>query len=328
MSRNIGGIVGCPTDPRTFKKSDRIADNRVFLGVEIELEDVLHFNSVYFRKHPFWTIVNEGSLRNNGREYVMEAQLPRERVPLRGKDVVDALDYFDRVVKKYSEEYSPPKATERTSIHIHIDVRDLSKEELVSFILLYTSFEPVFYSIFGAGREDNPYCKPISTEECSIRISEIIRSESDGSLFDTISRGSKYDACNILSICKRGSLEFRLHRGTYDTSVILVWINLLLMLRKYACSENFDMKDLPERASQLGMSDFLKTVFGEYADHILVDAIEDDILKGIRIAQDMLIYGDLDIDHKKYKSSSNGKRAGEASILHKFADANERSVYL
>jgi len=325
----IGKIVGCPSDPRSFKTSPRIVDNSTFIGVEIELENVGNFGSSYFRDSSFWSIVGEGSLRNSGREYVMQVKLKHEYVPICGKDVVTALDFFDSVVKKYIDnEGITPKATDRTSIHIHIDVRDLSKEQLVSFIILYTIFEPVFYSLFGKGRENNPYCKPISTEECLIRISEIIGSDSEREIGHALSKGNKYDACNILSICERGSLEFRLHEGTYDSELILNWINLLLILKDHACKEQFDISNLPEQASQLGMSDFLKLVFGKYTDNILENAVEADILRGIRVAQDMLIYSGLEDSSKKYNTSSNGKRAGEDSVLHGFAKANKRSVYL
>ena len=67
MKVPIGEIVGHRSDPRTFTSSPLLVDNKVFIGVEIELEDVEGFDERYFKATPFWKIVREQSLRNNGR---------------------------------------------------------------------------------------------------------------------------------------------------------------------------------------------------------------------------------------------------------------------
>jgi hypothetical protein len=89
----------------------------------------------------YWLIKEDHSLRNRGMEFVFKE-------PLFGKDVLSALDAFLTWQKKTKLQTSV-----RTGLHVHLDVREMSSDDITSFVMLYTSLEPLIYKWVGDNRE-------------------------------------------------------------------------------------------------------------------------------------------------------------------------------
>lgn len=329
----LSQVTGFNADVRTYGTTSRLVDSNVDLGVEIELENLEEFNK-YPLKHHFWHVTEDGSLRNYGREFILchmeHGKLGGQLSPIRGKDFVDALDDWAKWHKKYCEVAEPPQATKRTSIHVHVDVRGMDVEEIGKFILLYATFEPTLFKILNNGREEDIYCTPFALNfQGKARASRLINNHSQkGEVYESLNKSQKYESMNLRSILQRGSIEFRIHHGTTDTEEILRWVNILLILRRAAMDEDIQLIDYPVHASNLGLINFVGNVFKEYI-HIIADHLDEELLlSGVRQAQDIMQISHLEILNKKFSAMGSGAKAGDDSIIHKWAKKNSRNVYI
>lgn len=313
MTDTIGAAMGMKPDPRKWRKTDKLADNNTFIGVEIELENLGNFKGLEYdemMKTGLWSIVDDGSLRNHGLEFVM--QTANNKDPLRGGDITRALFRFKKVMRDYIKKGNePPKCTHRTSIHVHMDVRDLSLSQLKKLILLYAIFEETFFNWSMPERLNNNYCRSLDHfPDITARMATILAIPDDESpmsrhhLMEALEGGNKYDAANYLSIRQRGSFEFRLLHGTYDTELMLKWINILQALKLAAKDGSIVIDSFPDDMSERGPENLIDQVFGPWADTLADYATDLDILRGIRRAQDILLHPRIVELHKAFSQHS------------------------
>lgn len=269
-----------------------LSDNDTFVGVEIELENLGNFyHSVYHEalmNSGLWNVVSDGSLRNHGLEFIMSSAGSQ---PLKGGDIIDALGLFNTQMSQYIKNGSePPECTHRTSIHVHVDVRDMSMSELKRLVLFYSIFEDTFFKWSLPERYHNNYCRAISLHhDVMERLSMLVAAQEGMTTVKAVQHGNKYDSINILSIKQRGSIEFRMMRGTYDTELILKWINMLLALRSAAKDSSIEIDLFPEVMSERGTDKLIDLIFDKWGVDLKVHATSMDLLKGIRVAQDILV---------------------------------------
>ena len=235
--------------------SSLITDDRV--GVEIELEGM-----PYSREHiqamvdSRWDVVSDGSLRNNGIEFVFAK-------PMFGTDVVETLQSLPDTFNSHDIE---PSVTERCSIHVHLDVRDLEYEQLLSLVVVYLLCEPYFFAVGGEERRHNLYSMPLgeSTDYLNRLGRALENNDMQRMRFNAhISPDVKYSAFNVAPVMSQGSVEFRHHRGTYDPATILHWINMTLALKRYVKALE-GQRMTPEFIDNIvngGYSEFIDTVF-------------------------------------------------------------------
>ena len=200
------------------------------IGIEIEVENIT--NSL----HPlaYWDVKADGSLRNNGVELVS--------VPLQIKQVQLALEHVYNVLT----EHNKPDFSNRTSVHIHVNCRDLTQNQIYNFILLYALFEKHFYSLAGNKRMNSIFCVPLfRTNQLNVI---------DNVVYELSPNWHKYCGINLLPLYQNqvtqgyGTIEFRHLYGTSNQREILEWINDILCLRKYACEISKDdlLKNIKE----------------------------------------------------------------------------------
>lgn len=298
---DIESLTNKLPDNRSFLQSDLIPSSSM-VGVEIELEGLHHYGISGF-KNKYWEVKNDGSLRNNGHEFVF-------RNPLSGVDIENALSEFDKYIRDYTKRYGPPEASERCSIHVHVDMRDATIKQSHIFVLLFLTFERMFFHEFGGNRGENNYCLPIG-ETGARRNLAMLGSSSMGKVADSL-QGSKYTSLNTGAVYNFGSFEVRLHEGTYDVNRIFKWVCILLSMREY--SKTFDVNPLqyPSIVSEIGLNDFVSNVFDHYMDDHLYKGWQTDLMRGMRQAQDVIIYEKIKANHNKIT-----KKAGEISNLFK-----------
>ena len=124
-----------------------VTDDHV--GIEVEVENV----RVYLGNNgidPWWDNIDDGSLRNGGREFVFSQ-------PMFGQDIVNALEALNMSLSPTGCEY-----TERCSVHVHVNVRDMTFDQIANMTVLYALAEPLFFAKVDDARERNFYCKPLS----------------------------------------------------------------------------------------------------------------------------------------------------------------------
>lgn len=200
------------------------------VGIEIEVENIT--NSLY--PLAYWTLKTDGSLRNNGVELVS--------VPLQIKQVQLALEHAFNVLTAHNK----PDFSNRTSIHIHVNCRDLTQNQIYNFILLYALFEKHFYSFAGNKRMNSIFCVPLfRTNQLNVL---------DNVVYGLSPNWHKYCGINLLPLYQStvtqgyGTIEFRHLYGTSNQREILEWINDIMCLRKYACEISKDdlLKNIKE----------------------------------------------------------------------------------
>lgn len=294
--KTIGDIWGYIKDPRSFEESKQLVDNTSFIGLEIELEGIpFNLNNLAQKLvgTGYWSIDDDGSLRNNGVEFKMGYQ----GFPLRGMDVIRALTEFRKYILALKEKHDViPSTSERTSIHSHIDVRDLTELQLKHFIFLYIIFEDAFFNMFKKHRRKNNYCRNVKEHyDYFLRLGRYLSNQHN--IFDFVNNGFKYDAMNYKAIEVFGSVEFRLMEGSFDTKKILKWINLLLRLKSFSINNEIEISEYPEQISMRGLNKFLNLVFKEDAEFISNFTNEVDLLKQLRLAQKCMRIPINKIDH-------------------------------
>lgn len=154
--------------------------------------------------------------------------------PTMGKAIISALDELEQIINTERADYS-----NRTSVHVHIDIRDMSVDQLFNMLYFYIYCEKAIFNYVGEGREENNYCIPWwKTEELKTHLYNIYQAleedNSDQIQYILNEQMNKYSALNLRAITRFGSVEFRHHYGTHDKHRILEWINILMSLKKQA----------------------------------------------------------------------------------------------
>lgn len=111
--------------------------------------------------------------------------------------VVDALGRDGRI-----------SADERCSLHVHVDVHDLSTDQIGSIIAWWIKCEYAMSAIFPVGRRKNKYCQFVSTSDIVLDIDDPMLSSRD--LISMIGE-HKYLSLNTYHLHnrKRQTIEFR-----------------------------------------------------------------------------------------------------------------------
>jgi len=320
-NKRIHSLMGVPADPCEYKESPKLISNTL-IGIEVELENVrgLDFNNESFRK--YWNIVEDGSLRDGGLEFVLSR-------PFAGSDLIKALKEFDKTISKYKDRII---LSERTSVHVHIDVRSLDYSQLLKFVSLYTIFEePLFRLAGGEDRKNGIFATSLSNAEGYINhLGSEGDSPSERNAKDIISNFSKYSACNLAAVRQYGSLEFRNHEGTYDTERILKWVNVLLLLRKNAIENELPIQEILGNISINGAEKVFKDIFLEYSDEMMYPDLEFDMFNGLRLAQDIIyssnLYSGIDVPKAKYLKDTLFSKFYKSHNRKRFKERFERFI--
>lgn len=178
-------------------------------GVEIEVENGSDAASgVWLDQHRF-RLTDDGSLRNAGREYISLPGTLRETV---------------RSTQAWCR-YAATRdwhSNHRTGIHVHVDMRDLTLEQVAGVCAAYAAFEPLFFAIAGADREENIYCVPWYRAPDQ---AEIVRRMAAG--VHDLDGAIKYSALYLHPLLKFGTIEFR-HAPTWqDPKSIRRWLTMI-----------------------------------------------------------------------------------------------------
>jgi len=214
------GIESLPTN--ILKKGSNIdnplKDCTEWIGLELEIENIQHPLDIYgWQKH------SDGSLRNNGIEYTS--------YPTQANLLCASLSNL----KCQLLQTNTPVFSSRCSTHVHLNVQDLSWNQIEALVLLYSIFEKHFFNVAGTKRENNIFCVPLFTSQ---QLHNIIDDP-----VCCIGNWSKYNAINLAPIlgsntCKCfGTIEFRHLYGTLDVPTILNWVNGIVKLKK-ACKQH------------------------------------------------------------------------------------------
>lgn len=262
------------------------------VGIEVEVEgnkfpktggghDTGHFIP------SVWGYHHDGSLRGlDNAEYVLKKPIQFGQVP----EAVNSLwQMFDEFGSKLDD-------SNRTSVHIHLNVQSWHLNRLCSFMALYFSVEELLTAWCGDHRVGNLFCLRAKDAPAIIsRIKKFIKTDGTGGLTD----GLHYSAMNAQAIQKFGSVEIRTLRGVTDPQIIIKWVEILR--RIYDLSAEYpDPRSVCAGFSGSGPLEYLQTVLGEHTNTIKegigydTQQIMESLYEGIRMAQDLTYCRDWD----------------------------------
>ena len=133
--KEIENIINSSIPDKTLE------NDKTLVGIELELENISLGDWEYYydtnKKNAldlmkYWKIVQDGSLRN-GIEFVTD--------PLVGNNIIKGLDCLDYLVE-YVNPTNNLKISmgERTSLHVHLNVLDLTIEQLKNLVIILEIF--------------------------------------------------------------------------------------------------------------------------------------------------------------------------------------------
>jgi len=260
---NVARMFGFNEDQclRNESSNKLITDDKI--GIEVEVEGLLRDLDYYKRLvsiPKWWDVVEDGSLRDYNGLYSGEFVF---KVPMFGRDVVEALQCLRDRIGETNDSC-------RTSVHVHLDVRDMSYSHLLRFLCTYLLVEPVLFSQVSPERVSNPYCVPLrQCKEYLTRLGRTLKGDSPQTFISQLRpiSGIKYTALNFLPMSTQGSIEFRHKEGTTDPEDILNWVNIILSIKRYAMSIN----DVITSEELCGISDNYVSFVSELFRDVKID---------------------------------------------------------
>jgi len=277
MSVSLKDIIGFEKQVVYSEPDPTMPLHNQFIGVEVEVEGAAQTTTT----SPLWNSKRDGSLRDGGKEFVFSR-------PLFNSEIKEALDNLQEAFNKY-----PPTISERCSVHVHINVSDISTVELHRLLMLYLIFERTLVR-YHKDREDNIFAVPFYKAPMYLSAIDALYKEDFDGIHNIFRTMNKYQALNLLTVREFGSIEFRHMGGTANMEDIYEWVKIILYLKRYALENDFDPIDLLHGVSGRGPENFLDEVFEGMADKLRYQGVEADIMKGIRLAQLSTIKADLD----------------------------------
>lgn len=187
-------------------------------GVELEWEFAVPF--VVNTPLEVSTIKNDGSLRNFGIELVSKP-LGLKEITTFGKDIDIVLSEADKAKSQFID-------TMRTSMHVHLNVSDMTYGQLMNTVFLYAILEPYFLSKVHKYRRKNNFASPMMSSKGfrNLILDAVVDDKRLPSHEDF-----KYSAINFGSLAKFGTLEFRSHETTQNIDVVSDWVHEFFRIR-------------------------------------------------------------------------------------------------
>ena len=223
---------------------------------------------------PYWHRHNDGSLRGESAEFVLAKPISR-------KEVRPALDKLFEVLSAAGTKIR--KDSPNTSVHVHVNVQDLSLKQVYTYITLWYILEDMLVEWCGENRVGNVFC--LRGSDAEVAIQRLITAMKFGK-YNTLNdqNGLRYLALNYTSIGKFGSLEFRPMAGVYDTEVISTWVEILLSLKDYSLKFTTPAELIREYSS-LGEKDFLQQAIPKFHSLVKTKNYVNQLHEGMRLIQ-------------------------------------------
>jgi hypothetical protein len=234
------------------------------MGVELEIENT----SQEAGDMRGFRTERDGSLRNNGWEFIT--------LPMYYNNLSERLDKFFAANKFNETNYS-----ERCSVHVHANCRDLTLDQVSAIVLIYQAVEKLLFNFIGNDRDKNIFCVPLSETTITYRFVERL-SEGNWNVFRD---WNKYTALNLMPLCNvdQGTIEFRHMAGTCDVEFIKAWLRIIS--RIFAAVRETTLDEWKERLVNLNSNSryhgLLLDVFKEEATYLLTPGYESLLEEGV-----------------------------------------------
>lgn len=261
-------ITGIRPPAKYSGNSNMLVDNDTYVGLEFEVEGFRDSSSNY-NHLTYLKCVGDSSLRNFGMELIF-------RSPFNGNNIIQAVEEYINVCNELAVEFS-----KRTSIHVHLDMREATTDDITRLVATYLIIERILYKFIGNMRDASIFCIPCYKASGDIKdIVDILDGPSTAS--DFINTRNKYAGMFLGPLSTQGSVEFRHMEGNMDFNRIITWINILLSIKKFAMSTDKSPREILIEAKRGDARSFLIQVFGGgLANTLEYLGMQEDYIKGV-----------------------------------------------
>lgn len=263
-------------------------------GVEIEIEgDVHRILETDTRIPRTWVPVGDGSLRR-GIEFISNE-------PVSKKSLDKHLKTLYNTIEASGLRYT---TSDRTGIHLHMNVLDLTPLQLINLLTYYYIFEEVICDLQTENRKGNHFCFRAVDSYSILQQIETALDMNDIHVLST--DHIRYSALNLTSLFRHGSVEFRAIQTSQTFSdVVLPVAEILYLLRELSKEPGLTPDVIVNRFSENWGRDFLDYVFKDRAKLFdNVTDIETKLKTGVRLVQGVAY------DHQWSEGFSWGNRNG------------------
>lgn len=236
----IRDVFGCGAIPHNDSYVKRLfhdydghpkVKSDAYFGIEVEVEYIHAKNQIAYDTEGnfLWNNIEDGSLRNNGREFVS--------IPLPHYYVKPSLEKL-LVTLSNNPKTAGFEFSDRTSVHVHVGCNNMTVQQLQGFILSYLVLEPLLYSFCGGDRHRNIFCIPVNEAKImQNQIGQFIKANESNykTKLDSITRvWKKYLGFNLMPLRTKGTVEFRHMPGTLDIEKLSNWVDIIAELKLFA----------------------------------------------------------------------------------------------
>jgi hypothetical protein len=187
-------------------------------GIEIEVESKEALAKPWSSQYS--SLKGDGSLRNVGMELVS--------TPLVYKDLPAFYEDYQILLSKIGDNFVP---TKRTSVHVHMDVSQMSLIQMWNLMSVYYLVEKPLVSTAGEGRSGNLFAQTLDE---NLGLVKVLSSFLKRDVPVKFRENERYFAMNMASLGRFGTLEFRSHCGTKDTKDIHDWVTTIREIRDFS----------------------------------------------------------------------------------------------
>lgn len=181
------------------------------VGLELEVEGEAALPVV---NEKTWRTKEDGSLRGFGAEYVSSKPIPVDATKR------ERIEYLCGMLAK--PEHRVNTESPRTSLHVHVNITDLTPTQIWTAITTYWLLENALMKFCGHDREGNLFCLRLTDAEAAL--STCLQDIKGRVPFQVVFNDRiRYMAQNLKAIRQFGSLEYRGMRGTIDPEIIDTW---------------------------------------------------------------------------------------------------------
>lgn len=265
------------------------------IGLEIECEGTHLFTTPF----KYWACHQDNSLRAVKDHAPVEYVLSK---PLDPPEIKKALEYLESKLKQAG---SSVIHSNRTSVHVHINCQKLTVRQLYCFILLYIIFEEALIDWCSPERAGNLFTLRAKDSDYYITLLEAALKNEN---FRGWSENVRYAACNVASIPKFGSLEFRALKGTVDIELITNWMSMLLNIMDQSLKYDNPVQ-IVEEFTRIGPLPFFRKIFASDKLRSLLElqtGLSGKLWDGLRMMRDVAYTVEW-LPPQKKKESTNQK---------------------
>lgn len=227
-----------------------------------------------------WTAHRDGSLRGaENMEYVFAKPVAFDKVN----------GAVDKLFKLFADSDTQLDDSNRTSVHVHLNITPFYMNRLASLMALWFIFEDPLTHWCGEHRVGNLFCMRAKDGPDVVRQTVRMVQENKPQVFP---EGHHYAAMSPFAILKFGSLEFRVLRGCREAEPIKQWVAILKALYD-ASAEYPDPRTIVENFSYQGPLDFFTNTFKDQAESLMAtiplsgEQLRESLYEGMRFAQEI-----------------------------------------